>query len=434
MREIVDQEEAEMESVGDFIGIAPEEMLRILRLILRVEPLDSLLSRIASTISANFGIRALTICVLDEEAGYFRPRVVRGFPEDQTKAISNHAYTLERKRDELDEKFRIEHNCYYVRAEGLTHVYNDDVDYIQDLSELKRPRESVEEWHDLDYIDFIMTDRIGNWIGWIEIDEPVDKKAPSRKTIEKIHVLSELAAIAIENSKIFDDAIDAVDRSQNYLDLIVGDLGSIVPPLIDALEEASVDGGDKDEALRKARAMASEAGNLIDNVRRISEVMLGDALPRREHDLREVMVKCISLVKRDFPVKDIIVGMDCPYEGCKVTTDEFIVALFSNLLGNAVKHTPGDTAEVDISIINGHSAWIVRIEDHGKGIPDERKAGLFSGVARAVDHRRSSGLGLSIVKLLVERYKGIITVRDRVSGNPAEGTCFEVALPKADEG
>ena len=432
MREMMDQEEAEMESVGDFVGIAPEEMLRILRLILRVESLDTLLERIASTISTNFGIRALTICVLDEETGYFRPKVVRGFPEDQTRAISNHAYTLERKRDELDEKFRIEHNCYYVRAEGLTHVYNDDVDYIQDLSDLRRPRESVEEWHDLDYIDFIMTDRIGNWIGWIEIDEPVDKKAPSRRTIEKIHVLSELAAIAIENSKIFDDAIDAVGQSQKYLELIVRDLGNIVSPLIDALDEAS-DDSSNEEAMRKAKAMASEAKNLIDNVRRISEVMLGDSLPRREHDLREVMVKCISLVKRDFPVKDIIVGMDCPYEDCKVAADEFIVALFSNLLGNAVKHTPGDTAEVDISIVNGHSAWIVKIEDHGRGIPEERKARLFSGEARASDHRKASGLGLSIVKLLVERYKGIITVRDRVSGAPSEGTCFEVALPKADK-
>ena len=433
MQETARDDDAIVEPHENLSGVPISEMLEILRLISRVEPLDDLLNRVADTISRRFSIRALTICLDDEETGFFRPRVVCGFPEDQTRAIKEHAYTLERKRDELQEEFRIDENCYYVRAEGLTQVYNDDVDYIPDIAELPRTRESQDEWHDLDYIDFIMTDRLGNWIGWIEIDEPNDRRIPSRDCIAKIQVLAGLTAIAIENSKMYDDAIRAVSESQGYLDLIIHDIGNMVDPLIfylESMERAQQGSGSHIPQLDKAVTLARETRNLVDNVRGISQIKASDAIPRRGFDLREVLVKCISSVKRDHPSKDIVVGFDCPYSGCNVSADDLIFDLFSNILSNSVKYSGGQTAELDVSISDGHSAWIVRIEDRGIGIPDEKKGCIFDRFSPRPGNGKAGGLGLSIVSLLVGRYNGLVTVKDRVQGDYTKGACFEVALPK----
>ncbi|HIH02033.1 TPA: HAMP domain-containing histidine kinase [Thermoplasmata archaeon] len=414
-------------------GVPISEMLEILRLISRVEPLQVLLDRVAKTISDRFSMRSLTICLLDEDTGFFRPRVVHGFPEDQTRAIKEHAYPLERKQDELDEKFRIDENCYFVRAEGLTQVYNDDVDYIPNLDELPRTRESQDEWHDLDYIDFIMTDRLGNWIGWIEIDEPNNRRIPPRDTITKIQVLAGLTAIAIENSKMYEDAIHAVGESQGYLDLIIHDLGNLIDPMIfylESMERAQRGSPSPTPQLVKATTLAREARNLVDNVRGISQIKASDAIPRRRFDLREVLVKCISSVKRDHPTKDIVVGFDCPYAGCHVSADDLIFDLFSNILSNSVKYSGGQTAELDVSISDGHGAWTVRVEDRGIGIPDEKKGGVFDRFSPRPENAKGAGLGLSIVSLLVKRYNGLVTVKDRVEGDYTKGACFEVALPK----
>jgi len=433
MQGIIKGDESAIEPHERLTGVPISEMLEILELIGRMEPLDVLLERVASTISKQFDMKALTICVQDDETGFFRPQAVHGFPEDQKRAIRDHAYSLDRKRDELDDKFRIDNNCYYVRAEGLTQVYNDDVDYISDISELSKTRESSDEWHDLDHIDFIMTDRLGNWIGWIDIDEPKNRKTPSRETIAKIQVLSDLTAIAIENSKMYQDAIDAVGESQSYLDLIVHDIGNLVDPLIfylESMERAKHTPEGHTTQLAKAISLARDAKNLVENVRGISNIKASDELPGRRYDLREVLIKCISSVKRDHPSKDVVVGFDCPYTECFVKADELIFDLFSNILGNSVKYSNGTTAEFDVSIADGHSAWTVRIEDRGIGIPDDRKESVFSKFARRPDGCSGSGLGLSVVSLLVDRYKGLVAVKDRVPGDHVKGACFEVALPK----
>jgi signal transduction histidine kinase len=433
MHDTLREEESRIEPHEGLSGVPISDMLEILRLISRVEPLGILLERVACTISSRFSIKTLTICLQDEETGFFRPRVVHGFPENQKRAIKEHAYTLDRKRDELIEEFRIDENCYHVRAEGLTHVYNDDVDYIQDVSDLPKARESQDEWHDLDYIDFIMTDRLGNWIGWIEIDEPVARRIPSRDTISKIQVLSDLTAIAIENSKMYDDAIQAVGESQGYLDLIIHDIGNLIDPMIfylESMERAQRGSADASTQLAKALSLARDAKGLVENVRGISLIKASEILQKSDFDLREVLIKCISSVKRNHPVKDIVVGFDCPYTGCFVLADDLIFDLFSNILGNSVKYSGGDTAELDVSLSDGHSAWIVRIEDKGVGIPDERKAAVFSRLAPRTGTGTGSGLGLSIVSHLVNRYNGLVTVKDRIKGDHTKGACFEVALPK----
>lgn len=416
--------------------IPTADLLEILKLISRAEPLELLLDRTTSTIASTFNVRSMVVCTLDEHSGMFVPRHVRGFPEDNAAAIRKHVYSMDRKKRDLLKGHRVESRTYFVRAEEELSMTNEDMDYVLDHSALASPRKSPEHWHPLDYMLFLMTDRLGNWIGWVEIDYMADGLIPSNDAVHKIQLLTDLIGIAIENSRIYEDAISAMTESHAYLDLIVQDIGNMVNPLIFYLERIEKSGtldSENNDSLVKALAMSRAARGLVDNVRRLSEAKSISASEMGRYDLRDVIVKCISALKTEFPSRDIVVSLDCPEGECVIGADNLIHDLFMNLLSNAVKHNPSSTAEIDVSIHDGTGVWTVTIEDHGSGITDERKSELFSGIAsKARGSQNGNGMGLSIVNLLVERYSGVIGISDRVTGNPSEGACFEIAFPKTN--
>ncbi len=409
------------------------DMLEVLKMIARAEPMDAILDTVVEIVAETFRIRRMVVCLLDDRTGSYVPMKVHGFPPDKTNAIRRHSYMVDTVRRDLVESSRVGPRCYYVRAEELPHSHNEYMDYVVDETVICDSRGAKDEWHELDYISFVMKDRLGNITGWLEIDEPADYKVPSAEVLEQIQVLTDTVGIAYENSKTIEDAIRAVGEAQGYLDLIVHDLGNMVNPLmyyLDKVQKTPSMGPGVTDPLRKSADLARSAKALVDNVRRMSEVKNSDTSPSYTYDLREVLVKCISSLKRDFPERDIVVGLDCPNHQSDVTADEFIYDLFTNLLSNAVKYTKGESAEIDVAIGEGCGAWLVKIEDRGIGIPDSQKPLVFSRFAERPENHDGRGLGLSVVSLLVNRYRGLIEVKDRVQGDHSQGTTFEVALPK----
>jgi signal transduction histidine kinase len=421
--------------MSEGIRILPvEDVLDILRLILRVEPLDVLLQKIVDTISDAFGIKQVSLGVLDEKTNLFCPRALHGFPPEKTVMIKRHGYTLERMKADLRSELRIGRGSYYIRTEDQDIAYDDELDYIVNAELVDVPRSSPSDWHEMDYIDFVMTDRLGNWIGWIEIDEPSDRKVPSKDVVDRIQILADLAAIAIENSRTYEDAVNAMNDSQGYLDLIVHDIGNMVNPMLYYMNMLTSKELPEEKRLgytKNVVAVGESIKNLVDNVRKFSEVKTSEIPVQERYHLKEVVHECASDLKRSFPTKNIVVRMDCQEPSSPVMADGLIHDLFINIMGNAVKYSHGPTAEMDIKIIEGHSAVIIRIADHGRGIPDSKKDQIFSRFAKRPDGINGTGLGLSIVSLLVERYNGLISVEDRIPGDFSQGACFQVSFPKA---
>lgn len=414
-------------------ALPADRMSDILRLIARVEPLDVLLQKIVDTIAQAFNIRRVTLGVLDERTGMYCPRALHGFPQEKALAIKRHAYTLNRMKSDLREEFKIGRGCYYVRAEDQRVAYDDALDYIINPHMVDCPRQSPTDWHELDYIDFVLTDRIGNWIGWIEIDEPVDGKVPSRDVIERIRILADLAAIAIENSRMYDEAVSAMKDSQGYLDLIVHDIGNMVDPMVYYLNSmlscTELDEHHKAQCVQ-ALAIARSMRGLVDSVRKFSEIRAAENVPLVRMSLNEILKTCAAHVNRTFPDREISVNLSLPDREVEVLADNLVYELFMNLMNNAVKYTPRARVEIDISLREGYSAHTVSISDHGMGIPDEKKPLVFQRFAARPDGAQGTGLGLSIVSLLVNRYGGLVSVGDRVPGDCSQGTCFDVSFPK----
>ena len=107
-----------------------------------------------------------------------------------------------------------------------------------------------------------------------------------------------------------------------------------------------------------------------------------------------------------------------------------IEMVFRNLIDNAIKYGgPDPVVEVDSRFVDGQSV-VTRIIDNGRGIPAKLRRkifGRFVRLGRELERSQTgTGLGLFIVRTLVRRMNGTISVRDR--GDPS-GTVFEVKLP-----
>jgi signal transduction histidine kinase len=99
-----------------------------------------------------------------------------------------------------------------------------------------------------------------------------------------------------------------------------------------------------------------------------------------------------------------------------------------NLLDNATKYS-GDSRQIGVSVAAGESALDVSVEDHGVGIPKEDLPNVFDKFYRADTQQTretpGSGLGLALVKHIVEAHGGRVEVESELG----RGSRFSFSIP-----
>jgi signal transduction histidine kinase len=173
--------------------------------------------------------------------------------------------------------------------------------------------------------------------------------------------------------------------------------------------------GDK-EFVDNCKIATERSIHLIQEMKALeSNLLAGGEL--KPVDLREVIEKM---------VEDLGVDVNIEVEGeCIALADEAISSVVDNIVKNALTH--GKCTKIDIRIEEQSENCVLTIADDGKGIPDEIKEYIFD---EGFKHGESAntGLGLFIVKKIVERYGGEITVEDNVP----KGAVFKVILKRAE--
>ena len=104
--------------------------------------------------------------------------------------------------------------------------------------------------------------------------------------------------------------------------------------------------------------------------------------------------------------------------------------LMSNLIGNALRYSP-EGSPIEIAVASGPDFGHFEIIDHGEGVPEQLRTKIFDRFWRADTSRNretgGSGLGLSIVKSIVDAHGGSVSVHETEGG----GATFRVDLPVA---
>jgi len=157
-------------------------------------------------------------------------------------------------------------------------------------------------------------------------------------------------------------------------------------------------------------------------------------LERKDEKIEEVKLKDVASGAM-VTVQPYAIQMDVTIK-LNILSDVVIMAdpadmeiIFNNLVSNAVKYNKaGGTAEITIGNLDGDA--VITISDTGIGITKNDTENLFTEFVRIKNEKTrnisGSGLGLSIVKKVVELYHGTIDVES----TPDVGTTFTVKLPK----
>jgi PAS domain S-box-containing protein len=224
-------------------------------------------------------------------------------------------------------------------------------------------------------------------------------------------------------------------HAELYLDLMGHDISNMHQIAIGYLELARDLQRDDNvtEFINKPVEVLQRSARLIKNVRKLQK--LRDGIFQTEVvDVCKVLVD----VHREFgavPNKTVTLNLN-GYMYCHVRANELLHDVFANLVSNAIKHT-GDRADImiDLEILeeDGRRFCRVMVEDDGPGIPDDFKGRIFNRVLKGTDKAKGMGLGLYLVKSLVESYDGRVWVEDRVLGDHTKGARFVVMLPASEK-
>jgi two-component system sensor histidine kinase SenX3 len=203
--------------------------------------------------------------------------------------------------------------------------------------------------------------------------------------------------------------------------------------LAEALQAAS---DEPDQVRRFAKRLTKEAERLAritQEIIELSRLQAADALTRPDIvEIDHVVALAIdqNRVAADSNRVTIVSGGDA---GAQVYGDEPLLAVaLHNLIANAIQYSPKGS-RVGVGVSNSDGIVEIAVTDQGIGIPEEELDRVFERFFR-VDPARSrhtggSGLGLSIVKHVVQNHGGDV----RVWSQPGNGSTFTIRLPEASQ-
>jgi signal transduction histidine kinase len=267
--------------------------------------------------------------------------------------------------------------------------------------------------------------------------------AANQKLVEEIEERrtagKQLRAEIEQREKIERSLEESMKQAEFYLDLMAHDIRNLNQIGIGYLELA-MGSTDLDEAktlMEKPLEAMINTSQLIDNVKKLKDMSVSDV---KKETLKPVdLCNLLLELKRQYVNvnnRNVAINLNLP-PICFVNVNDLVKDVFTNIIENAIKHSDAEKPlAIDISIKhireNQKNYYMCSVEDNGPGIPNYLKDKIFSRFQRGNTKAHGKGLGLFLVKRLVEEYDGSVWVEDRVPGDYTKGVRFVILLPAVE--
>jgi PAS domain S-box-containing protein len=246
------------------------------------------------------------------------------------------------------------------------------------------------------------------------------------------------AEIALKNSE--KKYREAFNRAEFYKDVFAHDISNILQGILSSLELSrltlkDVELNQIDKFYEIIEDQINRGANLVSNIRKISSIDDNDK-KLLSIEVLSYIKEAIEVIRKLFSKREITFQLTAPQEQIYVKANELLFDVFQNILYNAVKHNKNSPVDIDVivndEVIEGTTYVKLQFVDNGLGIPDPQKTTIFQrGTVESKSFNRL-GLGLSLVKKLVETYNGQIWVEDKVKGDPTKGTNFIILIEQSN--
>jgi PAS domain S-box-containing protein len=184
-------------------------------------------------------------------------------------------------------------------------------------------------------------------------------------------------------------------------------------------------GDDGEEHLQKILEGGRKAVDITQTAGDVTEVLLHSEGDRTPVAARPVLEEQVEDVRASH--EGAVVSIKETIPDVAVLADDMLESVFRNLLSNAIVHNDKQLPEVTVSAALDDEMVRVRVADNGPGIPSDQKEQIFEESEKGLDSS-GTGLGLYLVRTLVDRYGGDVWAAD----NEPEGSVFIVELPRRE--
>ena len=262
-------------------------------------------------------------------------------------------------------------------------------------------------------------------------------------TLKSINKGDESARVPVTNSHdeleelslLFNQMLDHVDESnqgmRHTLDIVAHELRT---PLTSIRGLAEINLQKKFLTEEEYREVLEDCIEGIDEILAefkmmtdITEVESGlQNLKKEEVDLHSICQDIIDLYEIVADQKDIQITL-LSKEALIINVDrKKIRQALANLIDNAIKYSPENTS-IELSYYKQNQLAVIRVQDQGIGIPPDTLPHIWKRLYRGENGRmeKGIGLGLSLVKSIVEAHNGTVNVETK----EAHGSCFIIRLP-----
>lgn len=272
-------------------------------------------------------------------------------------------------------------------------------------------------------IDAIRQMAKGDFNVRVDVDLVQEPGGDSHPLRQLVHSINDMAHELAQLEQMRQEFVSNVSHEiQSPLTSISG--------FVDALKDEDLETAKRMHYLSIVEAESKRLSRLSDNLLKLTSLESGyhpfhPESFRLDRQIRDVVLSLEPLWLK----KNIHIELDLP--NVTVTADKDLLnQVWVNLVSNAIKFT-GDDGLIDISLVTVDSGVKIKVRDTGIGMGEEDRARVFERFYKA-DKARSggesgSGLGLSIVKRIVDLHHGEV----RVDSSIGVGTTFTVQLPMA---
>jgi PAS domain S-box-containing protein len=169
---------------------------------------------------------------------------------------------------------------------------------------------------------------------------------------------------------------------------------------------------------------ASHAVELTTNARDMADVMLSTEGDHQPVGLRKALEGQLDELRTVY--SDAVITVEGSLPEVRICADDMVDSVFRNLLKNAIEHNDTEVPTVTVSVRVDTDHVTVRVADNGPGVSDDQKEAIFGKGEKGLESH-GSGIGLYLVKTLVENYGGTVRVED----NDPRGAVFVAQFVRA---